>query len=86
MMCLGSNARPTCETRGTVVAQGPGPAAAGDITWFWMVAAAIGLGALVKGTGEGVTTGLIMSLMTLGLGQVYDSGLNIDTSGTIRES
>ncbi len=52
MMCLGWNTRPTCETRGTVVAQGTGPVAQCDITWFWMVAAAIGLGALVKGTGK----------------------------------
>jgi hypothetical protein len=51
MMCLGWNTRPTCSTRGVETAAGTGPAAACDITWFWMVAAAIGLGALVKGTG-----------------------------------
>ena len=56
MMCLGWNTRPTCSTRGVETAAGTGAAAAQcDITWFWMVAAAIGLGALVKGTGPGKT-------------------------------
>jgi hypothetical protein len=48
MMCLGWNTRPTCSTRGVATAAGTGPAVQCDITWFWMVAAAIGLGALVK--------------------------------------
>jgi len=47
MMYLGWNTRPTCATRGEAVAVPPTNPPCPAITWFWVLAAAIGLGALL---------------------------------------
>jgi hypothetical protein len=50
MMCLGWNTKPTCDARPDVQLVAPASTCP-DITWFWALAAAIGLGALVKTSG-----------------------------------
>ena len=51
MMCLGWNTRAKCAARPDVTLEQP-QSTCPDISWFWGLAAAIGLGFLVKGTGN----------------------------------
>lgn len=53
MMCLGWNTKPTCAARPDVTIVAPTDSTCPDISWFWALAAAIGVGALMKMSGSG---------------------------------